>query len=238
MIYIDLLFILILLASQILENNLGYFHGFYKDFKAICSSPFRWKIKDWIYVGIVISLTIILYIIDPLIKTLALQNTNLFIDIISKTAKLFGDGNVILFSIIGFYICGVICKNKRARKTALLCLESLLITALFIQALKFSFHRHRPSSGDLFNSFNGPGLSGDNLSFPSGHASAAFSVLTVIAKEYHDIPIIPPLAYGMALLTAFSRVHDNAHWGSDVFFASCLAYFIAGYITGSHKSFC
>jgi len=237
MLYIDLLFIIILFSSQILDNNLEFFSVFYSDFKVIVRSPYRWKLKNWIYAGIIICVTIALYTIDDSITSLMLQNISPFTKTIAKTAKLFGDGNFIIISISAFYLCGLIFKNNRAKKTALLCLESLLITAVFIQLLKFTFHRHRPSSGDLFNTFDGPSFSGANLAFPSGHSSVAFSVLTVIAIEYCDIPIIPPIAYSIAILTAISRVHDSAHWTSDVFFGSVLAFFIAKFITENHKKF-
>ncbi|MBF0541307.1 MAG: phosphatase PAP2 family protein [Nitrospirae bacterium] len=235
MFYIDLLFILILLSSQISENNLGFFKVFYKDFKGTISSPFRWKLKDWLYAGLIIGVTLALYKIDSNITSLIRHYIRPFTITIAKMAKLCGDGNFLFISISVFYICGIIFKNERAKKTALLCLESLLITAFFIQILKFSFHRHRPSSGDLFNTFDGPGLQGANLAFPSGHASAAFSVLSIIALEYSELPIIPFLAYSIATLTALSRVHDNAHWASDVFFGGALAFFIARNIIDSHK---
>jgi membrane-associated phospholipid phosphatase len=35
------------------------------------------------------------------------------------------------------------------------------------------------------------------------------------------------LAYGIATLTALSRVNDNAHWASDVFFGAIIGYFTA-----------
>ncbi|GAG36228.1 unnamed protein product, partial [marine sediment metagenome] len=54
-------------------------------------------------------------------------------------------------------------------------------------------------------------------------------------SEYSDIEVIPPLAYGLATLTALSRVNDDAHWSSDVFFSSALSYFTAKAIIRRHK---
>lgn len=75
--------------------------------------------------------------------------------------------------------------------------------------------------------WDGPGFSTSNLSFPSGHASSAFAIATVIALEYGDRAFVPPLAYGIATLAAFSRVNDNAHWASDVFFGAIVGYLTA-----------
>jgi len=234
-VYVVLVTILLCFA---LDNKSEYFYGYFKDLKTILSSPLRWDLKNWIYLTIVVILTIVIYSIDPYIQAFAQDNVNNITIIISRDAKLFGSNNFIFVLLASMFICGIIFKDKLIRKTALLGLESLLITALFIQILKFSFHRHRPNTGDSYNIFDGPGLSGENLylSFPSGHASVAFSVLSIIAKEYSHIPIIPPVAYSIATLTAFSRVHDNVHWASDVFFGGVIAYFIAKSIVDSRKN--
>jgi len=43
------------------------------------------------------------------------------------------------------------------------------------------------------------------------------------------------LAYGLATLTALSRVNDNAHWASDVFVGSAIGYFTAKAIVRRHR---
>lgn len=50
-------------------------------------------------------------------------------------------------------------------------------------------------------------------------------IATVIASEYEDKFFIPVLSYGVATLTALSRVNDNDHWASDVFFGAGIGYF-------------
>jgi membrane-associated phospholipid phosphatase len=63
----------------------------------------------------------------------------------------------------------------------------------------------------------------------------AFSVGAAIASEYHDIAWVPPLAYGIATLVALSRINDNDHWASDVFFGSAVGFFTAKAIVALHK---
>jgi membrane-associated phospholipid phosphatase len=75
--------------------------------------------------------------------------------------------------------------------------------------------------------WDGPRLSGLHRSFPSGHSAAAFAMATVVASEYGDNPVVSPLMYGAATLCALSRVHDNAHWLSDVVVGSLVGHLIA-----------
>jgi membrane-associated phospholipid phosphatase len=114
-------------------------------------------------------------------------------------------------------------------------LGSFVVSGIFTQVIKFSTHRHRPDAGNSRGTWDGPGFSNSNLSFPSGHSSTAFSIATVIASEYNDIEFVPPLAYGIATLTALSRVNDNGHWASDVFLGSAIGYFTAKAVVNLHK---
>lgn len=43
------------------------------------------------------------------------------------------------------------------------------------------------------------------------------------------------MAYGIATLTALSRVNDNDHWASDVFLGSAIGFFTAKAIVALHK---
>jgi membrane-associated phospholipid phosphatase len=96
----------------------------------------------------------------------------------------------------------------------------LLISGAFTQVLKYSTHRYRPDDSDRYDRWDGPSFSNSNLSFASDDATVAFSVTTVIASEYEDKVWVPPLAYGIATLTALARFNDNAHWASDVLVGS------------------
>ncbi len=52
------------------------------------------------------------------------------------------------------------------------------------------------------------------LSFPSGHASAAFGFAEVLRNLYGSGPGL--VAYGLAVITGISRIHDNRHYPSDI----------------------
>jgi membrane-associated phospholipid phosphatase len=225
------------------DDNISYhlFEGAYisngfSDFGAIVTSPLRWDGCDWMIAGIVIGATAGLYAIDTQTEKIAKNiNGSSITSAISTVATPFGDLLYVIPGIGGLYLIGEITNDRKIRKTALLSLESLAITGTFVETLKLSFHRARPSSGQPYNTFDGPSFSVDNLSFPSGHSAVAFSALSVIASEYSDIPIVPPVAYTLASLVAFSRFNDFAHWTSDVFFGSALGFFVAKSVVSSHS---
>jgi len=213
--------------SKELKLNGDYFEGYVSDIKNILTSPSHWQRSDWIKASFITGITAGLYTQDQKIQNWAQENRSSISDRISEFAKPFGDGRYTLPGLGALYLYGHFFKNEKAQRTALLSLESFVISGLFVQALKFTGHRHRPSSGDPYNTWDGPSFSTSNLSFPSGHSSSAFAIATVIASEYRDKTFIPPLAYGIATLTALSRVNDNAHWASDVFFGAIIGYFTA-----------
>jgi membrane-associated phospholipid phosphatase len=213
-----------------------YWKGYVSDTKSIITSPSRWQGLDWLTVTLVTGTTFCLYILDEDIRDFVQDNQSDTGDDMANSMKVFGDGRYTLPPLGLLYVYGHYKKNKRALRTTLLGLESFIISGTFTQVIKFTGHRHRPGSEDSSHRWDGPGLSFSNLSFPSGHSQTTFSIATVIAFEYNEYGFIPPLAYGIATLSALSRVYDNDHWTSDVFFGSALGYFTAKEIIRLHDS--
>lgn len=215
--------------------SINYFKGYIFDTKNILTSPLRWKKYNWVKASLVTGITAGFYAYDHEIKDWSQGNRSNSTDRIAEFAKPFGNGFYTLPPLGAFYFYGRFFKDPRASKVSLLSIKSFVISGIFTQVVKSFGHRHRPSSGTGQNRWDGPGISSSNLSFPSGHSSSAFAVGTVIASEYKDKWFIPPLAYGISTLTALSRINDNAHWASDVFFGSAIGYFTAKAIVAMHR---
>jgi len=213
----------------------GYWQSYATDTREIVASPGRWSGREWIGAAAVIGATAVLYSWDQDIQQSAQAGRSASTDRLAAFASHFGDGTYTLPMLGAFYLCGQTARDGHARETAMLGLESFVISGLFTQAIKFTGHRHRPSSGDSSRKWDGPGFSGENVSFPSGHATAAFAVMTVVASEYSEHRWVPPVAYGLATLCAWSRVNDNKHWASDVFAGSAIGYFTAKAVLGLHR---
>lgn len=78
--------------------------------------------------------------------------------------------------------------------------ESFVTTTVVTHTLKHAIDRERPNGGDL--------------SFPSGHTSAAFHGAAFIHRRYGDTYAVP--AYVLAAFVGYSRVHAGVHYWSDV----------------------
>jgi membrane-associated phospholipid phosphatase len=79
--------------------------------------------------------------------------------------------------------------------------------------------------------FNGGKSPLKGSSFPSGHATAAFSVATVVSYRYRNHKWVPWACYGMATAIGLSRIATQAHFPSDVFLGSAMGYAVARYQT-------
>jgi membrane-associated phospholipid phosphatase len=130
-----------------------------------------------------------------------------------------------------FILVGAVRHDAYASKTALLTGEAYADGAILDLALKGITRRTRPKDvapGAPFNDtfFNTP-YSPFGSSFVSGHAVAAFSIATVVARRYAHHRWVPWVAYGCATAIAFSRVTTQAHFPADAFLGAALGYTIA-----------
>jgi hypothetical protein len=216
--------------------NKEYFKGYVTDFQNIVTVPARWDSSDWITAGIVTGIAVGLYNNDAKIQQWVLDHKTTTTDNLGDNVTALGlTYTPVLLG--GMYLYGYVADDSKMRKTVLLTVESVILTGFFVQTLKYTTQRHRPYTGDGPHTWDGLELHGSNskLSFPSGHASTDFAIATVIASEYDNF-IVPPLAYGIATITALNRISHNDHWSSDVFVGSAIGYLVGKTIVASHRN--
>jgi membrane-associated phospholipid phosphatase len=216
--------------------NADYFKGYVKDMQGIVTSPARWDASDWVTATVVTGIAVGLYENDAKIQKWALEHKTSTTETIGDKITYLGFGKYTPVLLGGMYAYGYFAPEPKMTSTVLLSIESFVLTGVVTQVLKYSTHRHRPYTNDPPHTWDGPSLdnSGSTMSFPSGHASSTFAIFTVIASE-SDNSIVPPLAYGVATITALNRIAHNAHWASDVFVGSALGYSIGKFIVASHR---
>jgi membrane-associated phospholipid phosphatase len=145
---------------------------------------------------------------------------------ISRGGSLYSTGAV----AAAFYLFGRGAHNARARETGLLGAEALVDSGLVVEALKLASQRQRPptdhASGEFFSG---------GSSFPSGHSISAWSLATVIAKEYgRRRPLVQVGVYGLATAVSLSRFTGRNHFLSDVLVGSALGYGIGRFVYFKH----
>jgi membrane-associated phospholipid phosphatase len=212
-----------------------YFTGYWTDTKNILTAPVRWDSTDWLKAGIITGIAVGLFTQDDKIQKWVQDHKDNSKDHLADDAKKAGTWSIPVLAGIGLY--GYVAPNEKAKSTFLLSAESFLITGAFVQVLKRSTGRARPYTGHNHDTWSGPSISGNNnnLSFPSGDASSAFAIASVVASEYDNI-IVPPLVYTVAMAIGLERVYNNAHWPSDVFIGSVIGYFTGKAVVASHQA--
>jgi len=133
---------------------------------------------------------------------------------------------------------GYIRHDDREVNTALLATEAYGDSVVINLAMKAVTRRERPSDVPPNGNFNDTFFNGGKSplkgsSFPSGHATAVWSVATVVAERYRHRgkPWIPVLSYTLATAISCSRITESAHFPSDVWLGASLGYTIAKYQT-------
>ena len=140
------------------------------------------------------------------------QKTN---DFFSDYIDPLGDGRYGAAICGVFYLAGKIFDNDRAKETGIMGVESMAIAGALSSLGKLLIGRERPNKNKGAFSYTGVSSKSYKSSLPSGHATMAFSLASVIAEQYENIAV-DILAYGAASAVGFQRVYDDKHWLSDV----------------------
>ncbi len=116
--------------------------------------------------------------------------------------------------------------NDKLAHTSTVALGAGVLDSVETLALKAVIGRDRPNISNNpynFTPFNPRyGLIIGGSSFPSGHTSLTWALITPYARAYHM-----PWLYALGVASGAGRVMQNAHWFSDVVGGGLLGYFTA-----------
>jgi membrane-associated phospholipid phosphatase len=142
---------------------------------------------------------------------------------------------------LALYGAGLIRKDSKMTKTALLAGEAVADAEIVTEVLKPAAARWRPSSlppnGNFADTFEEGGnrFSSAHNSFSSGHTITAFAVATVLSRRYgRQHRWVPIVAYAGAAAIGFSRLTLSAHYISDVFAGAVFGYSISRFAVLQH----
>lgn len=214
--------------------NKQFLESFVRDFGRVASSPKAWGKNDIIKLSALVATGTLIFIFDQDIHNWIQERRSSTSGDISRFVKPTGNGFFLGSSLTALYVTGEIIDDAKLRKIALLGLESWIITGVVVWSMKFLIGRARPHEEETSTAFHPFSFRSRYLSFPSGHASAAFAVATTIA-DHSEKFIVDALAYSLAFLVGISRVHDGKHWASDVFIGAAIGHLISKKISAAHR---
>ena len=150
-----------------------------------------------------------------------------------KTGPLRGRNTTLAITLTpaAFYLTGLARHRTHAQNTGLLAAEGIADSQIVTFAMKHAIGRLTPSDipphGDLSDTwFKYKGTFTNGGSFPSGHTASAFAVATVVSGRYGAHRWVPWVAYAAATALSLTRLPDQAHFPSDIFFGAALGYSI------------
>jgi membrane-associated phospholipid phosphatase len=214
-------------ASPTPASERQFFRDILRDQRAIWTSPLRLEGKDarWL---VPLGLTTASLIATDRRTARSLHNDRARLRAsrgVSYAGSLYTAGALATTS----YLIGRWADNPRLRETGLLGAEALANSVMVYSALKEVTQRPRPREDrGRGRFFTGGG------SFPSGHATNAWSLATVVAHEYKDHPLARWSAYSIATLVSVSRFTGRNHFLSDVLMGSAIGYGIGRYVYHKH----
>lgn len=185
----------------------------------------------WLPTISIVGLTAGLIVADPH-DAPYFRRSRTYIDFNSSFSKIATDAELAAAPTF-LYLAGLATRNSYAQKTALFAGEAAADGMVFYGIAQVATHRRRPieipPDGNFSDTFweGHKGLISN--SFPSGHATEAFGIATVIARRYRKHRWVPWLAYGAAAVISFSRITIQSHFPSDVFLGAAIGYTVARY---------
>jgi membrane-associated phospholipid phosphatase len=205
-----------------------------EDFTYLATAPTRLDTEGALWTLGIIGATGILYWQDQNIRHWFQNRRTSTLDdlspVVARCGEFFFDvGLLALYGGTGYLI-----ENEKMKETALLSLESFLVSGAITVGVKVGVGRARPDTGEGKSSFKPFTTDSDYMSFPSGHASDAFSIASVFADMYEN-RLVGITAYSIASLVGLQRIYDDKHWASDVLVGAALGTVVGKSVVYLHK---
>lgn len=141
--------------------------------------------------------------------------------------KVIGATPTIVGSGLAAYLIGSLDDQPRLRHLGMDEIEGAILAGGIVEGAKQIARRDRPLRSD--------GTRQGGFSFPSGHATTAFTAATVLQQHLGYRAGVP--TYAVASYVAISRLRDNRHFASDVAFGAFTGIIIGRSVTWHGRNF-
>jgi membrane-associated phospholipid phosphatase len=183
---------------------------FFFDAGQYFTAPLRWDAQDWMFFGGTLAAIGAAHAADASVRNY-FAGKNPVLD--GQDPNSLRDAAPLAALFAGTWLLATVTGDPSGKGETYTMVEATVLSSITVEGLSLAARRARP---DETLDTNDWGASGS--SFPSLHASAAFAIGTVFAEsggdEYRWLRRI--IGYGTAAATGYLRLHDNAHWLSDV----------------------
>jgi membrane-associated phospholipid phosphatase len=203
-----------------------------RDAKSLAAAPLHWNAARWRKAALVTAGLAATMLLDDEIREVVQENRSEFTEDLSDVITPWG-GRRAEYLSLALILGGAATGNQELRDTGRDALEANILAGRVVTPLiKGVAGRSRPFMNEGTYEFEP--LSG-NTSFPSGHATNAFAIASVVA-EHSQRRSVRVLAYGLAGAVAYARVHDDVHFASDVYAGTVIGTAIGRGIVARHRN--
>lgn len=206
-----------------------------EDFKYEFTAPSRWDSQDWKNLGwAALTVAGVSVVADTAVRDYMRQQPrgNSFLNTVENFGQTYAFG-----LMGGYYLAGVISGDEKTTQVSQDLITASMISATINQTLKTTISRYRPRDNQGTYNFQGFVGLNNNSSFPSGHATEAFTLASVFASSYEDEAWVGYTAYSVAGLVAVARMYNDAHWASDVTASAFIGTWVGKSVVEHNKSF-
>jgi membrane-associated phospholipid phosphatase len=205
------------------------------DVKHVLTAPVRWEQPEWQNFGLAaFSVIGVAAIADrPISDEMRRHapNNNGFMLGVERFGAEYS-----LVVLSGFYLTGALGNNDTSSAVAQDGLAaSIIASGIITPAIKFITGRARPRENTGIAKFHPLSMDySSNSSFPSGHATEAFALASVIANHY-DETWVAYSSYAVAGLVGVARSYHGAHFASDVLAGALIGTLVGKSVVAHNK---
>ncbi|CAN5628191.1 hypothetical protein BH23GEM3_BH23GEM3_23720 [soil metagenome] len=150
---------------------------------------------------------------------------------LARAGNRLGDGRLVALTVGAVYGIGRLSGEEEISRFAAHTFAGVAAAGAANAVLKIGVGRMRPNPENRTDRFRPFNLDDGWQSFPSGHVVTAFALATAISDQA-ERPWVSGVSYGAAALVAWSRLHEDRHWTSDVVAGAVLGTAASRYTVG------
>jgi membrane-associated phospholipid phosphatase len=195
--------------------------------------------QDAALAGALVGIQLVFFAFDEQVRDAAEDARGGAADDVASALRRLGRKPPLYVASAATYLAGTLAREHRVADVGLHALVSLALAHAVTGGLKGLGGRARPvvlersgtdsawvaRSAHEWKLLEGWRGGGPRQSWPSGHAAAGFAVAATLAEELGRPALW--VGYPLAAGVAWSRVHEGAHWASDVIMGAAIGMFAA-----------
>jgi len=219
-----------------LEKKYYSFHQFEHETVLFVETPARWHSRDWLRLGIVLGATAAIMPLDQnLMAATQKPPQHYYYSVAVVGGRLYGEWYTIGTVTALFAGYGILAKDTAAKKIAIELFQAGVYAELVTEVTKVVIGRARPYEN--LGAFKYHPFTFFNTGFqssPSGHATAAMALSTVMFRHSHST-LLKILSFVPAAFTLYSRIYQNYHWASDEFLGAAVGFATGNWVVNLHE---